>query len=186
MVARVLVGNRTGGTGGGYGLYVSKANSDVTSCADKDLLFTSNERAGASGLVYGGGSQSSLSGSLNFLTTGSKDNLGYIPLVIAQEKRNSTWNWGNQSLNSGDLTINNYCNQISLFSFTSSTITPSKVIAYPFDNKGVYDSRRTSVSDYGGGTGGSHACTNLDFVVLKIPCGYGQMTSTYFKNIVNY
>ena len=169
MTARVLVGNRTGGTGGGYGLYVSKANSDVTSCADKDLLFTSNERAGASGLVYGGGSQSSLSGSLNFLTTGSKDNLGYIPLVIAQEKRNSTWNWGNQSLNSGTLTINNYCNQISVFAFT-----------------GVYDSRRTSVSDYGGGTGGSHACTNLDFVVLKIPCGYGQMTSTYFKNIVNY
>jgi len=186
MVARVLVGNRTGGTGGGYGLYVSKANSDVTSCDDKDLLFTSNERAGASGLVYGGGSQSSLSGSLNFLTTGSKDNLGYIPLVIAQEKRNSTWNWGAQQFPSDELTINNYCNQISVFAFTSSTLTPAKVIAYPFDNKGVYDSRRTSVSDYGGGTGGTHACVNLDFVVLKIPCGYGQMTSTYFKNIVNF
>jgi len=183
---RVLIGNRTGGSGGGYGLYVSKANSNVLNCADKDLLFTSNERAAAGGLVYGGGSQSSLSGSLNFLTTGSKDNLGYIPLVIAQEKRNSTWNWGNQSLNSGTLTINNYCNQISLFAFTSSTITPAKVIAYPFNNKGVYESRRTSVADYGGGTGGSHACTNLDFVVLKIPCGYGQMTSTYFKNIVNF
>ena len=26
---RVLIGNRTGGSGGGYGLYVSKANSSV-------------------------------------------------------------------------------------------------------------------------------------------------------------
>lgn len=181
---RVLLGNRTGGSGGGYGLYVSKANSDVLTCDNKDLLFTSNERAGAGGLIYAGGSQSSVSSGINFLTTGSKADLGYIPLVVTQEKRNSTWNWGNQTL--GDLTISNYSNNISIFTYTSSTLTPAKTIAYPFNNKGVYESRRTSVSDYGGGTGGSHACTDLEFVVLKIPCAYGQMTSTYFKNIVNY
>ena len=79
---RVLLGNRTGGSGGGYGLYVSKANSDVLTCDNKDLLFTSNERAGAGGLIYAGGSQSSVSSGINFLTTGSKSSLGYIPMVI--------------------------------------------------------------------------------------------------------
>ena len=78
---RVLAGNRATG---GYGLYVSKANSNVLTCDKKELLFDSTQDVGGTGQVYAGGTLSSLSGSQNFLTqTGTtKDNLGYIPLVI--------------------------------------------------------------------------------------------------------
>ena len=52
MANRVLVGNRSTG---GYGLYVSKANSNVLDCDDKDLLFDSREKASGTGQVYAGG-----------------------------------------------------------------------------------------------------------------------------------
>ena len=83
MANRVLMGNRSTG---GYGLYVSKSGSNVLNCARKDLLFdASQSRAGE---VYAGGSLSSLGNTTqNFLSTGSKANLGYIPLVVSTEDR---------------------------------------------------------------------------------------------------
>ena len=55
---------------------------------------------------------------------------------------------------------------------TSSTIAPSSL------DPGInsQDRRDSSEAVYGG----SHACTNLTFVVLTIPCAYGYMNSTYF------
>ena len=41
MANRVLAGNRSDG---GYGLYVSKANSNVLTCDKKDLLFDSTQK----------------------------------------------------------------------------------------------------------------------------------------------
>ena len=103
MANRVLMGNRSSG---GYGLYVSKANSNVLTCDDKDLLLSSNGKVSGAMPVYAGGSQSSLSGSLNFLSTGSKDNLGYIPLVIATENENRVWNWGAKTSGAADIQLN--------------------------------------------------------------------------------
>jgi hypothetical protein len=180
MTERVLIGNRTGGSGGGYGLYVSKANSSVLNCDDKDLLFSTTDKASGTAQVYAGGTVSSLSSAQNFLTTGSKDNLGYIPLVITNEDYNAVWNWGAKSGGS-NITIRLVQSNVSMFAYTSSTLTPCQVDTFPANNPaGVTESRRTSVSEYGGGTGGSQACVNLNFVVLKIPCAYGYMTSTYF------
>ena len=88
---RVLIGNRATG---GYGLYVSKANSDVLDCADKELLFDSREKRG--GQVYAGGGPLNITSgnSQSFLTTGSKDNLGYIPLAICNEDYAGEWRAG--------------------------------------------------------------------------------------------
>lgn len=174
MANRVLMGNRSSG---GYGLYVSKANSNVLSCDDKDLLFSSNGKVSGAMPVYAGGSQSSLSGSLNFLTTGSKDDLGYIPLVIATENENRVWNWGAKT--SGNADIQLLQNNVSMFTYTSSTITPSQINAFPANNPAVSDGRRTDQNDYGSNTGGTQACTGLEFVVLKMPCAFGHMSGYY-------
>ena len=176
MANRVLLGNRASG---GYGLYVSKANSNVLTCDKKDLLLDSTQKTSGMGNVYAGGALSSLSGDQNFLTTGSKDNLGYIPVVICNETRNTLWNWGSKVTD--NVTISSRQNNISMFSFTSSVLRPIRVDAVPYDSQGVVDERRTTVALYGGGTGGSQACTNLEFVVLKIPCAYGYMNNTYFN-----
>ena len=78
MANRVLAGNRSTG---GYGLYVSKANSNVLTCDRKDLLFDSSQKR--AGEVYAGGNQGTIgTGGQNIYTTGSKDSLGYIPLII--------------------------------------------------------------------------------------------------------
>ena len=47
MANRVLAGNRSTG---GYGLYVSKANSNVLTCDRKELLFDSSQKR--AGEVY--------------------------------------------------------------------------------------------------------------------------------------
>ena len=176
MANRVLLGNRSTG---GYGVYVSKANSNVLTCDDKDLLLSSNQKVSGAMPVYAGGSQSSLSSSLNFLTTSSKDDLGYIPLVITNEVENRVWNWGAKTSGAADIQL---CqNNVSFFTYTSSTLTPALLRPFPAnDVDGVVETRRTSTGDYGSNTGGTQACTGLEFVVLKIPCAYGYMTSTYF------
>ena len=81
MANRVLAGNRSTG---GYGLYVSKANSNVLTCDRKELLFDSSQKR--AGDVYAGGAQSSTSGQ-NYLSTATKDSLGYIPLVVSTEDK---------------------------------------------------------------------------------------------------
>ena len=129
MANRVLIGNRSVG---GYGLYVSKANSNVLTCDNKDLLFSTNAKVSGAMPVYAGGSQSSLSSSLNFLTTGSKDNLGYIPLVITSEAENRVWNWGAKTAGAADIQLNQ--NNVSMFTYTSSTLTPALIRPFPANN----------------------------------------------------
>ena len=71
-------------------------------------------------------------------------------------------------------------NNVSCFTYTSSTITPSQINAFPANNpSGVTDGRRTSSFDYGSNTGGTQACTGLEFVVLKMPCAFGHMSGYY-------
>ena len=179
MANRLLMGFKSAtaspGTNYGMGMYVSKAGKDVLTCGRKDLLFDSSQGTGASGFIYAEGQQSSLSSALNFLTTNSKDNLGYIPLVIHAEDMQQSHAWATSG---GNQTNEYYSTRMDLIKTTSSTITPIKM-GYGANASLPSDGRRTSNTDVG--LGSSQACTNLGFAVLKIPCAYGYMNSTYFE-----
>ena len=171
MANRVLIGNRATG---GYGLYVSKANSDVLDCDDKDLLFDSREKASGTGQVYAGGGPLNITSgnSQSFLTTGSKDNLGYIPLAICNEDYAGEWRAGyTQSGDAHEI----WQSRVDVMKTTSSVIMPI-YLDYSTGTY-VYEDRRNSTEAH---FGGDQSCTNLHFVVLKVPCAYGYMTSTYF------
>jgi hypothetical protein len=167
MANRVLIGNRATG---GYGLYVSKAASNVLTCARKDLLFDSSQaRAGE---VYAGGSLSSLGNTTqNFLSTGSKANLGYIPLVITTEDRRGEYE---DTYAAQDGTEQFYSSRIDVLEFTTSTIHP-KSLGSPAGQNFDFSANQIIGSRFSGQT-----CTNLKFMVLKIPLAYGYMNSTYF------
>ena len=162
---RVLMGNRATG---GYGLYVSKANSDVLNCARKELLFDASQpRAGE---VYAGGSQSSLGNSgQNFLTTSSKSSLGYIPMVIHSEDKR-----GEFDDNSGDEQL--YLERIDTIETTATTIKPVTIgteVSFSTANLEL-----VTVQNRKNGLG----CTNIKFMVLKIPLAYGYMTNANFTS----
>ena len=163
---RVLMGNRATG---GYGLYVSKANSDVLNCARKELLFDSSQpRAGE---IYAGGSQSSLGNSgQNFLTTNSKSSLGYIPMVVHSEDKRGEFN-----------TIDGfqtgfYTDRMDVIETTLNTITPKTIGSEP-------DANTSNILDLTvGGRRNGTSCTNIKFMVLKIPLAYGYMTNANFTS----
>ena len=167
MANRVLLGNRSTG---GYGLYVSKEGQNVLTCADNELIFDS--RANRTGLVYAGATGLNLGDSAdNFLTTGSKASLGYPPLVVVSEK-----NTGERYSSSAD----QYTDQISFWKTTTSTITPATGQTAT-NNSGVLSG--TSPSDgraISGVSTSQEDATNVSYFVLRIPCAYGYMTSTYF------
>ena len=170
MANRVLLGNRATG---GYGLYVSKANSNVLDCDKKELLFDSSEYRGTGQVYAGGGSLNITSGSSqDFLTTGSKDNLGYIPLVICNEDYAGEWR---AAYSPSGTAHEIWQSRVDVMKTTSSAITPI-YLDYSTGTY-VYDDRRNSTEAH---FGGDQACTNLHFTVLKIPCAYGYMNGTYF------
>ena len=180
MANRVLIGNKDAsvspGTNYGYGMYVSKAGSDVLTCGRKDLLFDSTQGTGGSAFVYAGGHDLDISSAHNFLTTNSKDNLGYIPLVIHAEDMQQTHNW---STSAGYQTREWYATGMDILQTTSSTITPYRLGAGDAPGALPVTGRRTTSEEVG--LGDSQACTSLGYIVLKIPCAYGYMTSTYFQ-----
>ena len=184
MANRVLLGNLGSGN---YGLKVSKKNIDVTTAADKDLLFNSNLHR--TGQIYGGGSGINFdgvsgnpteSGGLNFLTsvTPNKASLGYIPLVVRTEK-----NMGERE----DLTDFDYfIDQISLWETTQSSFIPSEANANDFAEEAPVSNFTQPAPSSGrsleGGniSSGQEDAINVTFFVLRIPCAYGFMNSTYF------
>ena len=162
---RVLMGNRATG---GYGLYVSKANSDVLNCARKDLLFDASQpRAGE---IYAGGSLSSLGNSgQNFLTTSSKSSLGYIPMVVHSEDKRGEFN------NTTGTDDGFYTDRMDSIETTLNTIRPVTIGSEAGPNVSnvlneTVGSRRSGLS-----------CTNIKFMVLKIPLAYGYMTNANFS-----
>jgi len=162
MANRVLLGNRATG---GYGLYVSKAGSNVLNCNKKDLLFDSSQKR--AGETYAGGTQSSLSTTgQNFLSTGSKASLGYIPLVISAEDLR-----GEKDIQAGDEEF--YQSRTDVIETTSSTVRPRSM-------EGSISSTTTALGSPFVGRDSGSACTNFKFMVLKIPCAYGYMTSANF------
>jgi len=167
MGNRVLLGNRSTG---GYGLYVSKDGSDVTSCAKKDLLFDSTSVR--SGLVYAGATGLTLNDSAdNFLTTGSKASLGYIPLVISVEK-----NMGARFESDGSESVD--IDEISLWKTTTSTYTPCTAETLGSGGNGYIGPQNGR--SYNQISSTNENAINVSYFVLRIPCAYGYMTSTYF------
>ena len=167
MANRVLMGNRSTG---GYGLYVSKAgNNNVLSCDRKELLFDSSQpRAGE---IYAGGSQSSLGNSgQNFLTTSSKSSLGYIPMVVHSEDKRGEFNTIDGE-NDGF-----YTDRMDVIETTLNTITPKTIGSEP--DPGTNAILDITVGSRRSGT----SCTNIKFMVLKIPLAYGYMTNANFTS----
>ena len=167
MGNRVLLGNRSTG---GYGLYVSKDGSDVTSCAKKDLLFDSTSVR--SGMVYAGATGLTLNDSAdNFLTTGSKASLGYIPLVISVEK-NMGARYGTDGSEADDI------DEISIWKTTTSTYTPCTAETLGSGGNGYIGPQNGR--SYNQISSTNENAINVSYFVLRIPCAYGYMTSTYF------
>ena len=164
MANRVLLGNRATG---GHGAYVSKANSNVLNCNRKELLFDSSQaRAGE---VYAGGSQSSLGNSgQNFLTTSSKSSLGYIPMVIHTEDKRGEFETGS------GFDEELYLERTDTIETTTSTIKPITIgTEISFNTVSL---ELITVQQRRNGLG----CTNIKFMVLKIPLAYGYMTNANF------
>lgn len=155
------MGNRATG---GYGFYVSKSNSDVLTCDRKELLLDSSQ--GRGGQIYAGGSQSTLTGEQSFLSTGSKPSLGYIPLVVHIEDSKGEYEdgWGNLSGHAY------YIRETAMIETTTSSIRPVSMEVDGNDDEYAGDS----------GVDIGRTATNIKFIVVKIPCAYGYMTSTYF------
>ena len=165
MANRVLLGNRATG---GMGAYVSKAGNNVLTCDRKELLFDSSQNR--AGEVYAGGSQSSLGNSgQNFLTTSSKSSLGYIPMVIHTEDKR-----GEFDDNVGDETL--YLERTDTIETTTSTIKPITIGTEISSN--TVSLELITVQNRKNGLG----CTNIKFMVLKIPLAYGYMTNANFTS----
>ena len=163
MANRVLIGNRSTG---GYGLYVSKANSNVLNCDRKELLFDSSQKRAAE--VYAGGNQTTINTSgQNIYTTGSKASLGYIPLVIHTESIKGEqedvfnqyygpWHW---------------TDEVAFLKTTLTTITGSSMLAEDLEE--MDSSGDDGIDD-------ARSMSNVRWLALKIPCAYGYMTSANF------
>lgn len=155
------------------GLKISKPGVDVTTATQKDLLI--NTGLGKMGQVYAGGNISAVSNNatVNYLTvTGSgKPYLGYHALVLTREDA------------AGDSTISSsgnteaWTDNVSHFMINPYVFKPTA----PNLNISSISSGSTTWSPLDGGTRSQTvACTNLKYYVLRIPCGYGFMNSTYF------
>jgi len=166
MANRVLIDSN--------GIKVSKPGQNVLTATNQNLIFDSSKVR--TGQIYAGGTNLNLGdSSSNFLTTSSKANLGYIPLVAISEKNN-----GDLDPNLGgseELWVSN----VSIWEFTSSTIQP--VSFEPDTPSGSGTMANTHISNgrhYRNTSSANEDATNVNYVVLRIPCAYGYMTSTYF------
>jgi len=102
----------------------------------------------------------------NFLTTGNKTSLGYIPLVVFSER-----NKGELDIDEGDASY--WFQERSFFKTTTSHFVPATMTVDT--NDGPNDGR-----NYDQTSSLAEDARNVSFFVLRIPCAYGYMTSTYF------
>ena len=170
MANRVLIGKM----GSDFGIKVSKEGFDVTTTADKNLLFDSTSRR--TGLVYAGATGLNLGDSAdNYLTTGSKTSLGYPPLVIFSEKNNGNLQFDDFQ---GDVS------QMSIWKTTTSTVTPctAQTAAVSFlGGSNIFTGTLPSDGrNYDGVNSSNENAINVSYFVLRIPCAWGYMNDTYF------
>ena len=150
-----------------YGLKIAKKNADVTTVGPKDTIFDSRIRR--RGVVYSTGFQSSLSSTgINF--KGSKDTLGYIPLVVSSEANEGDFEYDGGSGGEEDSFYTSLRNSLE---FTETNIYPAEEGAHDY-NGDIHPTVRSRTT--------GNSVTDLSFKVLRIPCAYGYMTDTYFAN----
>jgi hypothetical protein len=163
MAARVLLGENQSGL---YGLFISRPGDNVLSPSNP-LLFSS-EVTNWSGQVYAGGQASSTTGINWSATKGSISvaSTNIIPLVISVDDQIGKYRAVGPSSYIG-FDTRDLSNQ-STFETTTTNINPVRFITLNPNSTIVTESMGTS-----------RTSTNLKFFVLKMPCAYGYMSSTY-------
>lgn len=177
MANRILLGNLGSSQ---YGLKVSKEGADVTSTAAQNLIFDSTKPR--TGQVYAGGSTSGTSSTITW-TSGSKATLTYIPMYFIIEEGTKVIHEDffvtNFEEDDDVLIINN---QAANWELTNTSITPKTTSGYGWItqddayNNGSYG-YLTSTSFALASHSRTSAATK--FLVLRIPCAYGFMGSSY-------
>ena len=151
-----------------YGLKIAKKNANVNTVGPKDLLCDSRLRR--RGTIYASGFPSTM-GSSGIDFKGNKQELGYVPLVITNEDRKGSIDDEESAGTEYDYEFNDYR---SNFQATKTTLKPIKALGW--------DAFDVTSYTLGRGTNPNNSVANLSFKVLRIPCAYGYMTDTYFKN----
>ena len=119
---------------------------------------------------------------VNYLTASGKPGLGYVPLIVLSEQHGGGYEGEDQ-----EEEIYESVNRLSLFKTTSTHMYPIEAAAdLPSDQS-------SNGTDVGVPTAIGRGYTynaadieqetemiNASFFVLRIPCAYGYMTSTYF------
>ena len=149
------------------GMQVAKKNVDVTKGVTRNLLFDTRIRR--RGVIYATGT--TISSNLGSDYKGTKETLSYVPLVItAEDKGGANYNY---AINTND---SDAVNEVSQFTTTTQYIIPSDFFAH-----GAFYGGTSKAHIFGRAKSGA-SCTNFSFKVLRIPCGYGHMTSANFDN----
>ena len=105
---------------------------------------------------------------------GNKAQLAYTPLVITSEDRKGSIEDEDGGFGYGQEYEYFFQEYRSAFQTTKTTIKPLEEFVWSYDDPTGYG--------FGRGTSPNNSVANLSFKVLRIPCGYGYMTDTYFKN----
>lgn len=177
MANRILLGNLGSSQ---YGLKVSKEGADVTSTAAQNLIFDSTKPR--TGQVYAGGSTSGTSSTITW-TSGSKATLTYIPMYFIIEEGTKVIHEDffvtNFEEDDDVLIINN---QAANWELTNTSITPKTTRgdgwithddAYNSGSYGYLTSTSFALASH------SRTSAATKFLVLRIPCAYGFMGSSY-------
>lgn len=178
MVDRVMIGQITQESGE-YGLRVSKPGFNVSTTTANNMLF--DTYAGRNAMVYAGGAGLNLGDSSdNFLTTGGKSSLGYIPLVIVTEKLAGSYEAG-EEVEGNDF----FLSRIDAYSFTESTIQPvtgaTSGWSHVSGQQHAEGATPAPGRNYDHTTSANEDAANVSYFVLRIPCAFGYMNSTYFS-----
>ena len=177
MANRVQLGNIGSSQ---FGLKVSKPSENVLTTADKNLIFDSRKNrngqvvGGGVGINFDGGTASTSASEtqgVNYLSvTGiQKEQLAFVPLVLHLEK------------NTGE-----YVSNLAMMETTSTLICPvsfkpTNDTSSETPNVGIIDSDvPTRGRSYDNLASSAENCLNCNYYVLRIPCGYGYMTSSFF------
>jgi hypothetical protein len=159
-----------------YGLRVSKENENVLTTASKNLVFDSTVTR--CGQIYAGGSNSGTSSTITW-TSGSKPTLTYIPMYLIFEQGVKVLHEFETYANieeAGDLYQIN--NQAFGWELTNSGLTPKTTNenGWITNNSG---NQQVIGDDYFNLFYVNRTSNATSFLVLRIPCAYGFMGSTY-------
>ena len=154
-----------------YGLKVAKKNANVNTVGPKDLIFDSRLRR--RGIIYSQGFASTM-GTSGIDFKGNKNELAYVPLVLIDEDRKGSIEKEEGGFGEGDTYLYEFNGNRSNFQVTKTTIKPINAFSWNYDSLPSYGFGRQSSPN--------NSVANCSFKVLRIPCAYGYMTDTYFKN----